>query len=392
MDILRGVARDGVFTGGLVLALAVPLHAAHAGKFAVLYTFQGGSDAASPFGAVVRENGTIYGTTYYGGTNNVGTVFKLGRDGTESVLYSFAGGTDGENPETDLIADASGNLYGTTNAGGAKTCGGVFKVTPKGGETLFSFTCTDGAYPSAGVIADQSGDVLGTTYGGGTANMGTVYKLAADGTESVIHSFTGGSDGSYPYGGLIADGKGNLFGTTYGGGAAGLGTVFEITARGKEKVLYAFKGGSDAAYPFARLVEVSGNLYGTTFYGGGSGCNGSGCGTVFEVAKDGTESVLHAFAGGSDGQSPQAGLTADAKGNLYGTTVYGGGTGCSGNGCGIVFKLAPDGTETTLHAFAGSDGEGPAADLFADGKGNLYGTTFDGGASCDCGVVFKVKE
>src|SRR4029077_11093102 len=157
---------------------------------------------------------------------------------------------------------------------------------------------------------------------------------------------------AYPVAGLIADKRGNLFGTTYGGGDADLGAVFKLNPRGKETVLYSFKGGSDGANPFAKLIaDASGNLYGTTWAGGGSGCNGNGCGTVFSVAQDGTEAVLHSFAGGSDGFGPYAGVLADADGNLYGSTLYGGGSGCSGNGCGIVFKLAPDGTKTNLHDF-----------------------------------------
>ncbi|HLY05969.1 MAG TPA: choice-of-anchor tandem repeat GloVer-containing protein [Rhizomicrobium sp.] len=398
MSVIRSVARTSMVSGGLILALAVPFQSAQAGKFQVLYAFQGGSDAANPFGAVIRNGGIRYGTTYYGGTNNDGAVFQLANDGTESVLYSFAGGTDGANPQTDLIKDSGGNLYGTTNAGGAKTCGTVFKVTPQGTKTtVVSFTCTDGAYPDAGVIADKEGNLFGTTYGGGAGNSGTVYKVTADGTESVVHDFSGGTDGAYPYGGLLAGKKGVLFGTTYGGGTAGVGTVFEVTAKEKESVLYAFKGGSDGAYPFANLIaDSAGNLYGTTYYGGGTGCSGSGCGTVFKVAPGGTETVLHAFAGGNDGMGLQAGLVMDARGNLYGTTLYGGGSGCGGVGCGTVFKLAPDGTKTTLHAFSGSDGYGPAANMIADKKGNLYGTTFNGGGTgCGgdgCGVVFKLKE
>src|SRR5579862_7678634 len=156
MSVMRGVTRNCMVSSGLLLALTLPLDAAHAGKFQVLYAFQGGSDAANPFGAVIRHDGIRYGTTYYGGTNNDGAVVQLANDGTESVLYSFAGGTDGANPQTDLIKDSGGNLYGTTNAGGAKTCGTVFKVTPQGTKTtVVSFTCTDGAYPDAGVIADK---------------------------------------------------------------------------------------------------------------------------------------------------------------------------------------------------------------------------------------------
>ena len=393
------VTGTSILFGALVLGIAAPTEMAHAAKFHVLYVFQGGSDGASPFGAMIKDTKGRYGTTYYGGTNNVGTVFKLARDGTESVLHSFAGGSDGANPQTDLIADTTGNFYGTTSAGGASGCGTVFKVKPNGHETvLYAFKCRpDGFTPNGGLVMDSAGNLYGTTYGGGDTNQGAVFKLAPDGTETISYSFQGGSDAAYPDAGLIMDKKGNLFGTTYGGGDAALGTVFKLSPKGKETVLYSFKGGSDGANPFAKLIsDSSGNLYGTTWAGGGSGCNGNGCGTVFSVAQDGSEKVLHSFAGGSDGFGPYAGVAADTNGNLYGTTLYGGGNGCSGNGCGLVFKLAPDGTKTDLHDFSGDDGSRPSANFIADKKGNLFGTTFDGGGSgCGgggCGVVFKIKN
>lgn len=395
VSILSAAGRSVLF-GALVLGIAAP--SAHAAKFHVLYAFQDG-DAASPFGAMIDGNKGSYGATYYGGTNNLGAVFRLTGNGKEKVLYSFAGGSDGANPQTDLITDADGNLYGTASAGGANNCGIAFKVRPNGLETvLYTFKCRpDGFTPNGGLVMDTAGNLYGTTYGGGAPNMGTVFKLAPDGTETIAYAFQGGGDAAYPNSGLIRDKKGNLFGTTYGGGTAALGTVYKISPKGKETVLYSFQGGSDGASPFASLIaDASGNLYGTTWAGGGSGCNGSGCGTVFRVALDGTETVLHSFAGGSDGFGPYAGVTLDASGNLYGSTLYGGGSGCSGNGCGLVFQLAPDGSKTDLHDFTGADGSRPSANFLADTKGNLYGTTFDGGGSgcggSGCGVVFKIKE
>ncbi|MFL6691273.1 MAG: choice-of-anchor tandem repeat GloVer-containing protein [Alphaproteobacteria bacterium] len=264
---------------------------------------------------------------------------------------------------------------------------------------LYAFGCgADGFTPSGGVVMDQAGDLFGAAYGGGSINEGNVFKLTPDGVESVFHSFVGhGDDGAYPVAGLIMDKKGNLFGTTYGGGAADLGTVFKIKPDGTETVLYSFKGGSDGASPFASLAaDTSGNLYGTTWGGGGAGCNGNGCGTVFKVTRGGTETVLHSFAGGSDGFGPYGGVVVDKDGNVYGSTSYGGGSGCSGNGCGIIFKLTPDGTKSDLHVFSGDDGARPSANLIADKKYNLYGSTFDGGGSgCGgggCGVVFKIKQ
>ena len=399
MHVIRDVTRKCLISSGLVLTLAVPFQSAHAAKFHVVYTFQGGTDASGPIGGLLKVGQVQYGTTYFGGADNQGTVYELAHGGTESVVYSFKGGSDGANPQAGLIADASGNLYGTTYAGGGGSggCGSVFKLTPGGSESvLYGFSCAGktGSNPSASLIMDSNGNLLGTTYGGGSVDRGTVFEIASDGTESVVHSFAGGSDGAYPSDAVTEDANGNLFGTTYGGGPAGLGTVFEIAAGGTESVLYSFKGGSDGATPVSSVIEdAKGNLYGTTYSGGSSNCSGAGCGTVFELAAGGTETVLYTFSGGSDGTYPEAGLTADKKGNLYGATLYGGDTAdCGGNGCGTVFKLATDGTKTILHAFTGSDGAQPSAGLLAGKKGELYSTTYNGGGSCDCGVIYKIKE
>jgi uncharacterized repeat protein (TIGR03803 family) len=216
---------------------------------------------------------------------------------------------------------------------------------------------------------------------------------------AVLYAFKGGSDGNGSRAGLIADQAGNLYGTTSSGGAmscpgsegAGCGTVFRFAPDGTKTVLYAFTGGSDGAYPFASLTaDQAGNLYGTTYEGGGSVCNGNGCGTVFKISTDGTETVLHAFGYG-DGTHPEARLLTDQAGNLYGTTADGGG-GC----CGTVFELAPNGVETVLFAFTKKKGKNPVAGLITDQSGNLYGTTSygGGGGACEglakCGTVFKL--
>jgi uncharacterized repeat protein (TIGR03803 family) len=339
-----------------------------------------------------------------------------------SVLYHFcskANCSDGRWPEAGLISDASGNLYGTTSAGGASCrlygCGTVFALAPDGTETvLHAFTASnDGSGPYGGLIADDAGNLYGTTASGGSDGCGgidygcgTVFRVSAGGKEKVLYAFNGGSDGAYPMAGVVADKKGNLYGTTSDGGGGtqcivqfgGCGTVFRIDRKGREKVLYAFTGGSDGANPLAGLViDRAGNLFGTTAYGGNtSACNlgaSPGCGTVFEVAADGTEKTLYAFNGGdTDGWSPVANLIADKDGNLYGTTEAGGSTtACNGVGCGIVFKIAPDGSETVLYDFTGgSDGAHPAAGLLRDRKGNLYGTTLAGGPS-DQGTLFKLS-
>jgi uncharacterized repeat protein (TIGR03803 family) len=326
-----------------------------------------------------------------------------------NILHSFSGGSDGYYPVAGLIRDSSGNLYGTTQFGGVACngagCGTVFKLAPDGTETvLYAFTGgNDGEVPRAGLIRDSSGYLYGTTFGGGTKGGGTVFKVDPHGTETVLHSFTSTPDGFQPLAGLVMDASGNLFGTTSLGGVAvccqsGCGTVFKLDQRGTETVLYAFAGGSDGDYPAAGLImDAKGNLYGTTSSGGGSsGClNYFGCGTVFKLAPDGTETVLHAFTGGNDGDDPLASLIKDSEGNLFGTTAVGGNTGCNDPyGCGTVFELAPDGTETVLHAFTdGTDGAFPEGGLTMDKRGNLYGTTNSGGdcrGRSGCGTVFKL--
>jgi uncharacterized repeat protein (TIGR03803 family) len=232
--------------------------------------------------------------------------------------------------------------------------------------------------------------VLGV--GASRSAHGQTYK------EKVLHSFIGIPDGEFPYASLVRDSSGNLYGTTFNGGRSGAGTVFRIDTAGKESVLHSFTGSRDGANPFAGLVQdAKGNLYGTTFYGGGNGCNGYGCGTVFKVSRTGKETVLHRFKGPvGDGTYPKAGLVLDVNGTLYGTTIAGG-TGCKGYGCGTVFKLDPTGTETLLYSFAGgNDGANPTG-LIRDAKGNLYGTTeYSAGTGCSfgdgCGMVFKLNK
>jgi len=275
-------------------------------------------------------------------------VFEVTPSGNETVLYSFAGAPDGAYPGAGggLVFDANGNLYGTTTAGGDNNNGTVFEVTPSGKETvLYSFCpdypyCTDGYDPNGGLVFDKKGNLYGTTpYGG--VGPGTVFKVTPSGKETVLHSFAGGRDGDFPYAGPVFDKKGNLYGTTGSGGANGKGIVFKVTPSGKETVLYSFcsrSGCTDGNGPPAGLVfDKKGNLYGTTEYGGDSSCGAPyGCGVVFEVTPSGKETVLYRFTGDSDGWNPLAGLVFDKKGSLYGTTYNGGTT-----NHGTVFKLTP---------------------------------------------------
>jgi uncharacterized repeat protein (TIGR03803 family) len=389
----------------LVLAVAfVPTRVAYPQAYSVLYSFAGSPDGAFPTAALVSDSkGTLYGTTFFGGRGacGCGTVFTLTKTGTEKVLYSFMGGADGADPYAGLIRDASGSLYGTTIQGGdlgcanPGGCGTVFRVDARGTESvLHAFAAgTDGQFPYAGLLGDAAGNFYGTTVNGGhrSSNFGIVFKIDSTGKETVLHRFTGGKDGAFPFGTLMAQSGGRLYGTTSMFGGAGGGTVFGLTATGILTTVNSFAG-STGESPLAGLVgDEAGNFYGTTSAGGGSGCGGSGCGTVFVVDRAGKEKVLHHFRGGSDGAFPYSILIRDLAGNLYGTTWEGGGSGCGGSGCGTVFKLNKYGKETLLYSFTGgTDGGTPYAGLIRDAAGNLYGTASSGGATGN-GVVFKLS-
>ncbi|HEY3778881.1 MAG TPA: choice-of-anchor tandem repeat GloVer-containing protein [Rhizomicrobium sp.] len=401
-----------VLAGVAALAALASLETAHAG-ITILYAFTGGSDGANPYAGVIEDKaGNLYGTTYQGGIEcyseqSCGTVFKLAPDGAETVLHAFTGGkSDGALPDAGLIADSAGNLYGTTMFGGAYRDGTVFKLAPDGKVTvLHAFTDEngDGGEPEASLIQDKAGDLYGTTSSGGARGFGTVYKLAPDGAETVLYDFRYGRDGAIPLAGLIKDRAGNLYGTTAQGGdnrcrgysGSGCGTVFKFASDGTETTLYAFHGRThNGASPIAGLVaDQAGNLYGTTVIGG-RGCEPEPvCGTVFKLSPDGTETTLYAFRGHKDGDGahPFASLIEDAAGNLYGTTYKDGTNGHFGT----VFKLAPDGTETVLYSFDGADGAFPGAGLIEGKEGDLYGTTSAGGSTaCDggCGTVFMLKK
>ncbi|HEX3432259.1 MAG TPA: choice-of-anchor tandem repeat GloVer-containing protein [Rhizomicrobium sp.] len=378
-----------------VFALSLSIGYAEAKSFVVLHAFQG-SDGANPYSTLIRDGaGNLYGTTDGGGANGLGTVFQLAPDGTETVLHAFGGASDGILPVAGLITDKAGNFYGTTQDA-TDAYGAVFKLAPDGTETVLHYFPggTDGAMPVAPLAIDKAGNLYGTTQSGGGdgchgTGCGIAFEITPDGTETVLYSFTGKKgDGATPVAGLIAKEK-YLYGTTLYGGADLYGTVFRLAEDGSEKVLHSFAGGpGDGANPEAGVtMDAAGNLYGTSYDGGAYQF-----GAVFRLASDGTISLIHSFAGGTDGAYPMAGLLLDASGNLYGTTNNGGSNACQGSGCGTVFKIAPDGTETVLHAFGHkSEGRNPEASLIGDRRGNLYGTTPYGGTD-NFGTIFKVKE
>jgi uncharacterized repeat protein (TIGR03803 family) len=376
----------------LVLVFSLPLRAQ---TYKVLYNFAGPpADGANATASLVRDaSGKLYGTTRDGGNvssscaQGCGVVFRLSPAGKEKVLHAFAGdSTEGASAYFGLVRDAAGNLYGTTQSGGALNDGAVYRINPTGKETvLYSFAAgADGAGPSGVLVRDGAGNLYGTAEtGGGIGHQGIVFKLNPAGKETILYSFTGGADGSDPAAGVIRSSTGNLYGTTYAGGSSNKGEVFRVSPAGKEKVLYSFTGGADGGYPRAGLVQdKAGNFYGTTTAGG------TGFGTVFKLTPAGKEIVLYSFTGAADGSVPAAGVIRDAAGNFYGTTLFGG----SGCGCGVVFKVATRGKETVLHTFAGgtTDGSYPFAGLVRDAAGNFYGTASSDGAA-GFGVVFRIK-
>ena len=348
----------------LFLVLAISIRAWGSETVLTQFSGTGGSNpGASPYGGLISDGaGNLYGTTKFGGgcpisASGCGVVFELVYSSTENnysekVLYTFTGGSDGGSPTAALILDTAGNLYGTAEFGGTGACSSV---------------------------ASGCGVVFELVYSGGSYS------------EKVLHSFTGGSDGGLPVASLVLDSSGNLYGTTpcggnslCAGGSGGNGVVFELVkASGyKESVLHTFTGGSNGSVPTAPVIlDSSGNLYGTTEFGGDAGaCSGTGCGVVFELLKAAgyEETVLHTFTGGgTDGGLPVSPVVADASGNLYGTTTAGG-----SEGDGVVFEIVKSsGHFEVLHSFAGTtagDGAEPTAGLALDSSGNLYGTTYAG--------------
>lgn len=397
-----------VISAVATLVMASTIAAAQTEK--VLYSFQGGNDGANPSTGVIADAaGNLFGTTPHGGTGactgGCGTVYKLtpgaGGQWTQSVIYNFQDGTDGVIPAAGLIFDAAGNLYGTTQKGGASNDGTIFRLTASGNawtETVIhSLSHKEGNYPTASLIFDHAGNLYGTTLFEGRANGGTVFQLSPSGgkwTATVLHSFTGHKDGIDPAASLVLDQSGSLYGTTMGS------NVFKLTppAPGKTKwtfkSIYTFHGGPDggALSPGTLLYASDGVLYGTQKYGGSP----ANAGAVFQLtppARHGiwTENTIYRFAGGSDGLYPFAGVIADTAGNLYGTTA---GDGQSSHG--TVFQLMPptqqggNWSKTTLYTFTGgNDGSGPHAGLIFGKGGVLYSTTAGGGNSGN-GTVFEI--
>ncbi len=416
--------RAGVFGACSLLMCSVAAMPVSADPLKIIHTFVAIRKGARPAAALTSDStGTLYGTTYTGGNaDGDGTVFLLSPPGggskkwIQTVLHRFSkNAKDGIFPDSSVILDAQGNLYGTTTEGGINDAGVVFELARPANEgdpwkeiVLHRFTGgSDGGTPHGTLVFGADGDLYGTAGYGGTSGAGLVFKLSPRDSghwkETVLFDFGNDAGGGYPYSRPIFDADGNLYGTTLNGGNAGNGVVFELSppsgggsAQWTETVLHSFDDADDGVEPrMGVIMDSAGNLYGTTESGGSIGY-----GTVFEVSPPAggrqtwTETVLYNFDFSPNGGSPgYSGLVMDESGNLYGTTQTGG---TLHNG--VVFALAPPGqggdswTESVLHTFAGSpDGAQPEAGLTFGAGGLLYGTTFMGGAPSESGTVFKVR-
>ena len=380
-----------------------------------LFSFVNLTDNGSYTGAGLAQgrDGNFYGTTDYGGTSTncgigvgCGTVFRISPSGIYTTLHSFAGyPTDGGTPigKGLLVQGTDGNFYGTTRYGGTSAncgvgvgCGTVFRISPSGTyTTLHSFAGypTDGGTPFAGLVQGSDGTFYGTTYGGGANGLGSVFRISPSGTHTTLYSFGNSpDDGDTSFSWLVQGSDGNLYGTTDDGGTNGLGTVFRISPSGTYTTLYSFGNSpADGSDVQAGLVQGSdGNFYGVA---GGGGTNSCDCGAVFRISPSGTYTTLYSFGSSpTDGVNAWAGIVQGSDGNFYGVADSGGtSTNCGvGVGCGTLFRISPSGTYATLYSFGSSstDGQTPRGLLVQGSDGSFYGTTAYGGTN-NIGTVFR---
>ena len=371
---MAGVVSDCRLSRLAVVAIALMASAMHAATLTTLVSFNGANGYGPVGGLIADAAGNLYGTTWQGGANSDGVVFKFDiAAGELTVLASL--GANNRTPYAGVIADSAGNLYGTTHFGGTHGYGTVFKFNAAAGDvtTLVSFNDANGFAPTANLIADADGNLYSTTRNGGAHGLGVVFKLdPVTGDLTTLVAFND-DNGSWPRAGLIADAAGNFYGTTVLGGTHNAGTVFKLDpVSGVLTTLASFNGANGESPLAALFLGVDGYLYGTTTGGGPSNW-----GAVFKLnPTTGELSTLVTF-NGANGQGPTGSLIADADGYLYGTTGYGG-----ANNAGTVFKIdSASGALSTLLSFTGGNGSNPFPGLIADAAGNLYGATLYGGGA-----------
>jgi len=336
---------------------------------------------ASPYSGLIQgTDGILYGTAYDGGDAGYGAAYRVTTNGDFLQLYSFTNGLDGSYPVAGLIQGTNGNFYGTTTWGGSNSSGTVFQMHPNGAVTpLYSFTGgNDGDSPYGALVQGSDGDFYGTTAFGGSNSLGVIFKMSPGGMITSLYSFTGTNDGAYPYAGLIQGVDGNFYGTAAFGGTHDAGSIFKITTGGVITRLYSFTGGADGAYPLAGLIQgTDGDLYGTTYQGGTADV-----GTVFKMSTSGAFNTLHSFSD-TDGALPSAELAQGRDGYFYGTTELGG----SGQ-VGTVFRITTNGALDTIIHFTGVNGAYPESTLVQAADGYFYGTTSQA-STYDYGIMFR---
>ncbi|HZT43555.1 MAG TPA: choice-of-anchor tandem repeat GloVer-containing protein, partial [Chthonomonadaceae bacterium] len=368
---------------------------APSGAYTLLHTFSG-PDGSSPVAALIQgSDGNFYSTTEFGGANNTGTIFKMTPTGALTTLYSFsaynnAKNTDGASPIAPLIQGSDGSFYGVAYGGGTYGGGTFFKITSAGAlTTLYSFYFPVAGGPAGGLVQGSDGNFYGTTRFVATNFTGTVFKITPTGAFTLLHTFSG-ADGTQPEAALVQGPDGNFYGATTEGGAANAGTVFQITPSGTLTTLHVFDG-VDGVSPQGNLIlGPDGNFYSTTTWGGwdyGAAYGGAGAGTVYKISAAGAFASLYSFSIGinAEGANPSGKLIQGSDGDFYGVTQIGGDL-----GFGVLFKIRPGGTLTTLHAFDGADGNDPNAALVQGSDGNFYGTTGAGGANGQ-GTIFRIS-
>ena len=360
-------------------------------RLSILHQFTAGvNDGASPYSEVILgSDGVLYGTTWSGGTNAAGTVFRMNRDGSGfSAIHHFGNASDGATPFDGVIQGSDGFLYGTTFNGGTNGNGTIFKINTNGSiySVLYRFTNSpDGSNPYGGLVQGQDGALYGTTENGGTG-PGTVFKISTNGDNYVVlHSFTNSTDASQPFGRLVQANNGLLYGTTFAGGTQFVGAVFQINTNGQNySVIHSFNGFSEGFSPeCGLLVGRDGWLYGTAVSGGASGL-----GTVFKLNTNGSGyTVLRSFTNSPDGAHSYSRVTQGVDGYLYGVTSSGGNT-----GMGTIFRVTTNGADySVLYSFHGAgDGRIPNAGLFPTTNGIFYGTALMGGnTNAGFGTVYS---
>ena len=328
----------------------------------LLYSFTGGKDGGQPYGGVTLDTqGNLYGSAVIGGRGGIcaedgcGVVYRVSHDKgvwTQKVLHDFTGTNDGSGPGAGVTFDAAGNLYGMTPTGGAYGLGTIYQLVPGANDkwglrVIHTFTGgIDGGTGSAGrLLLDESGSLFGVATIGGEFGQGIAFQLTPGSNGkfkmTTLYSFRGEPDAGFPYGGLVKDDAGNLYGTSYYSGAHGDGAVYQLIPHGngryKEKVIHSFTGGDGGAYPISTLARIGGAFYGTTSEEGSGGC---GCGTIFKIEQDVNAkwqyTVVYSFTGTPDAAFSYSGMLADGAGNLFGTTVHGG-----EDNDGAVFRFTP---------------------------------------------------